>query len=96
MEFSKSTKRKVVGVSSLNVSHSMPNYPVTKNSDEIKQLLQKTPVLKLQSSNWNPGFPTPINDGSLTPNQEAFGLLARFASGNVRMEGDAVQHLPIV
>ena len=42
------------------------------------------------------GVPTPINEGTLTPNQEAFGLLVGFASGSVCMEGDVVQHLPIV
>ena len=38
----------------------------------------------------------PINEGSLTPNQEAIGLLAGFASGSVQMEGDVVKHLSIV
>ena len=33
-------------------------------------------------------------EGSLTPNQEAFGLLISFATGSVRMRGDVVQHLP--
>ena len=35
-------------------------------------------------------------EGSLTPNQEAFGLLTGFTPGSVRMRGDVVQHLPIV
>ena len=37
-----------------------------------------------------------MNEGTLSLNQEAFSLLAGFASGNVRMVGDVVQHLPIV
>ena len=34
--------------------------------------------------------------GLLTPNQEAIGLLAGFASDSVQMEGDVVQHLPTI
>ena len=37
-----------------------------------------------------------LDEGALTPNQEAFHLLGGFASGNVRMEGDVIQHLLIV
>ena len=41
-------------------------------------------------------MPTPILDGTVTPNQEALDLLSGFALGSVKMDGDIVQHLPVV
>ena len=46
-------------------------------------LLTKPPFQKQASPSWRVGVPTPLNEGSLTPNQEAIGLLAGFASGSI-------------
>ena len=73
----------------------MPNSPVTKDSIS-KEFLCNTPIPNLDTREWKKGVPTPINEGTLSPNQEALGLLAGFASGNVRMQGDVVQHPPVV
>ena len=62
----------------------------------MKLFLDKTPIPKVDTIKWKQGVPTPINEGSLTPNQEALGLLTGFTSGSVRMKGDIVQHLSIV
>ena len=58
--------------------------------------LDKTPIPKTASLGWKTGVQTPLSEGFLTPNQEAIGLLAGFASGSIPMEGDVVQHLPAV
>ena len=57
------------------------------------QFLQRTPIPRVISPKWKTGVPTPINDGTLTPNQEAIMLLSGFASGQIKMAGDVVQHL---
>ena len=54
--------------------------------------LIKLPFQKTSSPSWKTGVPTPINEGTLTPNQEAF----QFASGHVRMEGNVIKHLSVV
>ena len=79
----------------LDVSRSLPNSPVTKDSIS-KEFLCNTPISKLDTLTWKKGVPTPINEGTLSLNQEALGLLASFASGNVWMQGDVVQHLPAI
>ena len=83
----------VVGLNVSQVSHSAPNTPITKHS---KSFLDKTLIPKVDTLKWKQGIPTLILEGSLTPNQEAFGLLAGFMTGSIRMRSDAVQHLPIV
>ena len=51
-------KRKVVIVTHSDVSHSLPNFPVMKNSTP-KEFLQKTPIVKVNSQNWKVGSPNP-------------------------------------
>ena len=85
-------KKKVIDGSCSRVSHSLPCFPNLKPS---KEFLQKTPIMSVSPSQWQEGVPSPIRRGALTPNQEAFSLLARFTSGLVRMDGDVVQHLSI-
>ena len=60
-----------------------------------KEFLQHTPVLDMEFAEWKQGVPTPINKGNLTPSQEALGLLSRFATGQFRMTGEVVEHLPV-
>ena len=80
------------------VSRSVPNSPVIS----VDTFLAKTPIptLKKKRQSITPkfvkGVPTPIQKGNLTPNSEAFSLLSGFATGNVKMEGDEVQHLPTI
>ena len=80
-----SEKKGVFAVQSSSISCSAPNTPLTKTS---RAFLDHTPIPQVQSPVWKTGVPT------LTPNQEAIHLLAGFAMGLVRMEGDVVQHLP--
>ena len=82
--------RKVVRVD-CNISCSAPNTPITKQS---KSFLQKTPIPIVSSPKWKSGLRSPINNESVTPNQEAISLPV-FATGHVRMVRDVVQHLPI-
>ena len=84
--------RKVVDVNCW-ISSSLPNTPITKNDTSF---LDKTPIPNTTSPSWRMGISTPLNEGSLTPNQEAIGLLVGFALGSIQMEGDVVQHLPAV
>ena len=80
------------------VSHSVPSSPVTS----IKLFMPKTPIPtlkrkeKLKSPKFVKGVPTPIKEGRLTPNSEAFSLLSGFATGNIKMGGDEVLHLPSI
>ena len=83
--------RKVVNVN-CQISSSLPNTPITKKD---MSFLDKTPISKTSSPGWKTGVPTPMNEGTLSLNQEAFSLLAGFVSGSVRMVGE-VQHLLIV
>ena len=85
--------REVVDVVSSNVSCSAPDTPITRHP---KSFLNKTLIPRVDAFKWKQGVPTPIIEGSLTLNQEAFGLLAGFATGSIRMRGDVVQHLPTV
>ena len=81
-------KRKVV--------HSVPSSPV----DSIKLFLSKTPIPTLKRIAKSPEFvkgaPTPVQEGQMTPNTEALGLLTGFATGQVTMKGDEVQHIPSI
>ena len=86
-----SEKKGVFAVQSSSISRSAPNTPLTKTS---KAFLDRTPIPQIQSPVWKTGVSTPSLDGTLTPNQEAINLLAGFAMGSVRMEGDVVQHVP--
>ena len=83
--------RKVVRVD-CTLSHSAPDTPITKQS---KSFLQKTPITAVSSPKWKSGLPSPINNKSVTPNQEAISLLTGFATSHVRMVGDVMQHLPL-
>ena len=85
--------RKVVTVDNSCVSHSAPMTPITKST---KTFLQRTQVIKIKSPELKMGIPIPIKEGSQTPNQQALELLAGFATGNVRMKGHDIQHLPTV
>ena len=85
------SQRKVVTTSSSEISHSFPCSPIVRPS---KQFLQRTPIPNFDSPKWKDGIPTPIHDGDLTPNQEALGLLTGFATGQVRMSGNSMEHLP--
>ena len=81
-------KRKVV--------HSVPSSLV----DSIKLFLSKTPIPTLKRIAKSPefvkGVPTPVQEGQMTPNTEALSLLTGFATGQVTMKGDEVQHIPSI
>ena len=85
----------VVDVKTFRVSNSVPNTPVTKTKTD-KSFLKKTPIPKTKSLNWKDGVPTPVQDSSITPNQQAIHLLARFASGQIQMSGNKIKHLSTV
>ena len=85
------SQRKVVTSSSSEISHSLLCSPIVCLS---KKILQRTPIPNFDSPKWKDGIPTPIHDGDLMPNQEALGLLTRFATGQVRMSGNSIEHLP--
>ena len=53
-------------------------------------------IPKVDTLKWKQGVPTSIIEGSLTPHQEALGLLTSFTTGSIRMRGDVVQLLPTV
>ena len=86
-----SEKNGVFAVQYSSISCPAPNTPLTKTS---RAFFDHTPIPQIPSPVWKTGVPTPSLDGTLTPNQEAINLLAGFAMGLVRMEGDVVQHLP--
>ena len=81
-------KRKVV--------RSVPSSPV----DSIKLFLSKTPIPTLERIAKSPKFvkdvPTPVQEGQMTPNTEALSLLTGFATGQVTMRDDEVQHIPSI
>ena len=81
-------KRKVV--------HSVPSSPV----DSIKSFLSKTPIPTLKRITKSPEFvkgaPTPVQEGQMTTNTEALSLLTGFATGQVTMKGDEIQHIPSI
>ena len=81
-------KRKVV--------RSVPSSPV----DSIKLFLSRTPVPNLKQITKSPefvkGVPTPVQEGQMTSNTEALSLLTGFATGQVTMKDDEVQHIPSI
>ena len=81
-------KRKVV--------RSVPSSPV----DSIKLFLSRTPIPTLnriaKSPEFVKGVPTPVQEGQMTPNTEALSLLTGFATGQVTMKDDEVQHIPSI
>ena len=60
----------------LNILNSVPNTPTTK-MEFSKSFLKKTPVPKV--TKWVKGVPTPIQEGNMSPNQQAFSLIKGFA-----------------
>ena len=78
------------------VFRSVPSSPV----DSIKLFLSKTPIPTLKRIAKSPEFvkgaPTPVQEGQMTPNTEALSLLTDFATGQVIMKGDEVQHIPSI
>ena len=81
-------KRKVV--------RSVPSSPV----DSIKLFLSKTPIPTLEwiakSPKFVKGVPIPVQEGQMTPNTEALSLLTGFATGQVTVKDDEVQHIPSI
>ena len=79
------------------VSRSVPSSPVTGNVP-IKLFLDKTPIPSIQKepTKWVQGAPTPIQEGQMTPNTEALNLLTGFATGQIIMKDDEVQHIPSI
>ena len=55
----------------------------------------QTPIPKITKSTWVQGAPTPVAQGSMSPNEQAMTLLAGFASGSVEF-GDSLKHLPTI
>ena len=80
----------------LNDSNSVPNTPITQPNASNNQFLQNTPIPKTMSPKWVEGPPTPVKDGTLCPNQQALRLLSGFATGQVTMARDGIQHLPSI
>ena len=78
-----------------NISHSVLCSPVVKNVAQF-EFLSKTPIPKVTENAWVEGVPTPILQGSMSPNEQAMTLLVGFASGSVTMEGDSIKHLPSI
>ena len=68
------------------------NTAITKCS-KSNSFSPRTSVPRVTSPTWKIGVPTLVNDGTLSPNQEAITLLFGFASGKIKMAGDVVQHL---
>ena len=81
-------KRKVV--------RSVPSSPI----DSIQSFLSKAPIPTLKRIAKSPEFvkgaPTPVQEGQMTPNTEALSLLTGFATGQVTMKGDEIQHIPSI
>ena len=78
-----------------NVSHSVPCSPVVKDVTK-SDFLSKLPIPKITEFKWVWGAPTPVAQGSMSPNEQAITLLAGFASGSVKMDGDSLRHLPAI
>ena len=78
------------------VVHSVPSSPV----DSIKLFLNRTPIPTLKQITKSPefikGVSTPVQEGQMTPNTEALNLLTGFATGQVTMNDDEVQHIPSI
>ena len=62
----------------------------------LNRFLSKTPICKTTESTCVQGFPTPVVQGSMSPNEQAITLLAGFASGNIKMEGVSIKHVPTI
>ena len=57
-------------------------------------LLKNTPIPRV--TKWIKGVPTPIQEGDMSPNQQAFSLIKGFASGEITIAGDEICHLPTI
>ena len=77
----------------LNLSTSVPNSPVTK-TEFSKMFLRNTPIPRV--TKWIKGVLTPIQEGDMSPNQQAFSLIKGFASDEITMAGDEIHHLPTI
>ena len=78
-----------------NISCSVPCSPVVK--DVITpHFLSKTPIPKITKYTWVQGAPTPVAQGSMSPNEQVMTLLAGFASSSVKMDGNSLEHLPTI
>ena len=76
-----------------NISHSVPCSPVVRIVTK-PDFLSKTPIPRITENTWVQGAPTPVAQGSMSPNEQAMTLLAGFASGSVKMDGNSLKHLP--
>ena len=77
------------------ISCSVPCSPVVKDVTK-SEFLSKIPIAKISESTWVQGVPTPVIQGSISSDEQAITLLAGFASGNVKVEGDSVKHIPTI
>ena len=77
----------------LNPLTSVPNTPVTK-TEFSKMFLKNTPIPRV--TKWIKGVLTPIQEGDMSPNQQAFSLIKGFTSGEITMAGDGIRHLPTI
>ena len=84
-----------IGTGKFTNTCSVPCSPLTKQVD-VKSFLQKTLVPKINPKNWIQGAPTPIKEGSMTPNMEAINLLTGFATGRITVEEGQLKHLPTI
>ena len=71
------------------------NTPVTKRKDD-KLVLQYTPIPKVVSPKWKEGIPTLVQEGVISPNQQAIQLMTGFVIGHIRMVGDQIEHLTTI
>ena len=58
--------------------------------------LSKTLIPKITENTWVQGAQIPVIQGSMSPNEQAITLLDGFASGNAKMDGDSVKHIPTI
>ena len=79
----------------LNISHSVPCSPVDKTVTK-PDFLSKTPIPRITENIWIQGASTPVVHGSMSPNEQAITLLAGFASGSIKMDGNSLKHLPTI
>ena len=77
----------------LNLSTSIPNSPVTK-TEFSRTFLGNTLIPGVIK--WIKGVLTPIQEGDMSPNQQAFSLITGFTSGEITMAGDKICHLPTI
>ena len=76
---------------------SVPISPVTKPV-QISEFLNKTPIPNpaLETAKWVLGVPIPIQEGLMSPNTEAFNLIAGFASEHVTIDDNDFKHIPSI